>query len=371
ILIKDSKNQMGMLKNGESGYLMDGDTIKLGAKEIPFKEQEQTIFPIKNSFSAFIDFEKEVEPSIEQVNKNSIDKLKGVLNKDVVPQQKEITFASVGGQAEAIKALKKNILYPIKHPELNGGNNMNKSVLLYGPPGTGKSLLAEATANEAGVWHKKINASELESKWVGESEKNWRDLFGEARENQPAIIFIDEFDAVAKKRGGHDVYGDKTLNTVLGLMSDAEKRGDEIYMIAATNNKAALDEAAIRSGRFGIAIEVGAPDLQGVKQTLDIYTKTQPMAKDFNYDAAADKIHKQKATGADIASITKDARNNAIEREQIYDKMDAGTYTPEDMKKLKIKNEDFDKAIETFAKSKNETKKPINPIGFNSPTYNK
>ena len=371
ILISDSKNQLAFLKKGETGFLLDGDTVKVGKKDIPIKGQEGVAFPIKDNFTYFVEFDKDVEPTIKKINTKSIEKLE--VQKDKTNLSSKIMFSDVGGQDAAIKELKKNILYPIKYPELKSGNNMNKSALLYGPPGTGKSLLAEACANESGAWYKKINASELDSKYDGESEKNWRELFQEAKQNQPAIIFVDEFDAIAKKRGGQDVFGDKTLNTVLGLMSDAEKNGDEIYMIAATNNRSALDEAATRSGRFGVAIEVGAPDLKGTKQILGIHTKKQTLDKEFNADAVSQRLHKEKATGADIASISESARSNAIEREHIYEKMDIGTYTPEDMKNLTVKNEDFDKAIDKFVETRNSNSvnKPKNPIGYNSPMYKK
>lgn len=369
VLIEDSKKQLGFIKKGETGFLLDGDTVKVGKQNISIKEQEGVTFPIKDNFTYFVEFDKDVEPSIKKLNTKSIERLEA--KKANINAPKKIMFSDVGGQDKAIKELKKNILYPIKYPELKSGNNMNKSALLYGPPGTGKSLLAEACANESGAWYKKINASELDSKYVGESEKNWRNLFEEAKENQPAIIFVDEFDAIAKKRGGQDVFGDKTLNTVLGLMSDVEKSGDDIYMIAATNNRTALDSAATRSGRFGVAIEVGAPDLKGTKQILDIHTKKQPLDNNFDGDKVAQRLHKEKATGADIASISESARNNAIEREHIYEKMDNGTYTPDDMKNLTVKSEDFDKAIDNFVENRNSNSanKPKNQIGYNSPMY--
>ena len=369
IFVEDSKKQAGFLRKGETGFLLNGDTVKIGTQNILIKEQQDISTPIKDNFTYFIDFDKEVEPTIKQLNTQSIEKL--VVQKEENTAPKKIMFSDVGGQDEAIKELKKNILFPIKHPELKSGNNMNKSILLYGPPGTGKSLLAEACANESGTWYQKIDASELDSKYVGESEKNWKNLFQVAKENQPALIFIDEFDAIAKQRGGHDVYGDKTLNTILGLMSNAEKNGDEIYMIAATNNRGALDKAATRSGRFGIAIEVGTPDLKGTKQILNIHTKKQPLDTEFKFDEVAERLHKEHATGADIASISETARNNAIEREHIYEKMDNGTYTPEDMKNLTIKNEDFDKAIDNFVKNQKNDNKNRNTIGFTSPIYNK
>lgn len=369
IMIQDSKKKLGFIRKGETGFLLDGDTVKIDKNEIPIKNQETISLPVKDNFTYFVDFDKEVEPTIKQLNKRSIEKME--VKKGEKAVSNKIMFSDVGGQDEAIKELKKNILYPIKYPEIKSGHNMNKSALLYGPPGTGKSLLAEACANESGAWYKKINASELESKYVGESEKNWRDLFNVARNNQPAIIFVDEFDAIAKQRGGQDVYGDKTLNTVLGLMSDVEKNGDEIYMIAATNNRASLDNAATRSGRFGVAIEVGAPDLKGTKQILGIHTKHQPLDKEFKTDAVVERLHKEKATGADIASISESARNNALEREHIYEKMENGTYTPNDMKNLTVKTEDFEKAIDKFVETRNSKSSngPKHPIGYRSPMY--
>ncbi len=367
LMIKDSKNRMDFIREGEHAYLLDGDKVNAGKHEISIKDDAE-VLPIKESFTHFFSADKEVTPKISEINKKTIEKMVPENEKKAAP--KKVMFADVGGMDGVIKELKKNIIFPIKHPEIKNGKNMQKSILLYGPPGTGKSYVAEAAANEAGAWFKKVNASELDSKYVGESEENWRNLFKEAKENQPALIFIDEIDAIAKKRNGQDVYGDKTLNTILGLMSDSEKNGDQIYMLAATNRANMLDDAVTRSGRFGISIEVPAPDKKGVKDILKIYTKNEPMAKDFDADKAADKLYKAKATGADIAAATEGARSEALEREHIFEKMDNGTYVPEDMAKLTIKNEDFDKAIDALKKNtKTDKKAERNPIGFTSPIY--
>ena len=370
IFIKDAKGQTAFLKSGENGFLLEGDVIQVADKNIVIKEQQGIDLPVKNSFDFMVELDKDVEPTITQINLRSLSRLKEQTGVKSVPQK--IMFSDVGGQDKAIAQIKRNIIYPIKYPELRNGKNMNKSAILAGPPGTGKSLLAEATANESGAWFKKINASELDCKWVGESEENWRNLFEEARENQPSLIFIDEIDAIAKKRGGHDVYADKTLNTILGLMSDAEKRGDEIYMVAATNNLGAIDKAATRSGRFGIVIEMGTPDLAGTSKIFDIHTKSEPLAKDLNKNFVVEKLHKNNATGADIASITETARTNALEREKIYEKIEQGTYTPDDMKNLTLTTQDFEKAIDDFAQKKTlEGAKKRNPIGYNSALYQK
>lgn len=363
LIIRDAKNETSFLNKGESGYLLDGDVLNEGKQStVTIMNNEKTVLPIKNSYTLLIDLEKEVDPKIKSINKKSFSLIDFSENK-----QHKVMFSDVGGIDSTIKEIKKTLIYPIKHPEIKNGKNMRKSLLLYGPPGTGKSLVAEACANEAGAWYKKINASQLESKWVGESEENWRNLFEEARQNQPAIIFIDEIDAIAKKRGGHDIYGDKTLNTLLGLMSDSEKRGDQIYMIAATNRPNMLDDAIMRAGRFGRAIEVPAPDLKGTEDILKIYTKNEPVAKDLDLNYVAQGLHKNNATGSDIAAAVEDARAIAMEREKIYEKIDNGTYTPADMESLTITKEDFDGAIEILKGNKKpQTRRPI---GFTSELY--
>ena len=365
LIIKDAKNQSGFLKKGEAGYLLDGDTVNAGKHEIYIRENEETILPIKDSFTFFIDLDKEVEPKIQEINEKSLAKINlGAVEK---PKEHKIMFSDVGGMDSTIKELKKTIIYPMKYPELKAGRNMNKSVLLYGPPGTGKSYVAEACANEAGAWYKKINASQLDDKWVGESEKNWTNLFEQARENQPSIIFIDEIDAIGKKRGGVDTFGDKTLNTILGLTSDSEKRGDDIYIIAATNKRNLLDDALTRSGRIGKAIEVPKPDLKGTEDILNIYTANEKMDKAFDKKAIAKKLHDTGVSGADIASITEEAKKNTFSRADVYESIENGTYKPGSAANLEIKNEDFEQAIKDFSKNKPSNNRK--PIGFTSELY--
>ena len=239
---------------------------------------------------------------------------------------------------------------------------------MYGPPGTGKTLIAQALANETQADFVKLNGLEMESKWVGQSEENWRNLFDQARENQPSIIFIDEFDAVAKKRGGADVYGDKVVNQLLTLMSDVEKNGDEIYVIAATNKVDVLDDAITRSGRFGKHIEVKAPEtVEGVNKILDIHTRNKKLSNDVNKTELSKKLLDIKATGADIAHIVNSANENAFERAGIYTKMENGTFEKSDIDNLNITFDDFTKAIKDF--TNNGDKSNRKPIGFNK--YNK
>ena len=244
------------------------------------------------------------------------------------------------------------------YPDIFKNNNMNHGVILFGPPGTGKSLLAEALANESGATVFKICATDLNSKFVGESEKNWRELFADAQTAEPSIIYIDEFDAVARQRGSIDVYGDKLMNQLLSLMSNLEKNKANVYLIAATNNYESIDPAILRSGRFGLHLEVKAPNLEGTKEILKIHTKKKQMAKDFDIDKISEMMYSKRMTGADIASVVDSAYSNAFDRLGFYKEMDERRFTPSMMAYFEINNKDLTKAIESF-EAKKKTRKPI------------
>ena len=364
IFLGDTLGKKDAIKTGESFYVLEGDRLFIGTKTLDIKTKPKTDLSLhRKIFSEMFDRTEDVKPVIERQNLKSI----MTLARQEAPRSQTLTFADVGGQDAAIRDLKKGILYPVKYPEAYKNSVVNHGFIMYGPPGTGKTLIAQALANETNANFVKLNGLEMESKWVGQSEENWRTLFDEARENQPSVIFIDEFDAVAKKRNGQDVYGDKVVNQILTLMSDVEKNGDEIYVIAATNKPDALDEAIKRSGRFGKHIEVKAPDtLDGVSKILDIHTKNKPLATDVDKKELSQKLLGLKTTGADIAHITNTAHENAFERAGIYEKMEAGTFTKEDIDNLTITADDFKKAIAVFAQNSTATKSR-RPIGFNRP----
>ena len=154
---------------------------------------------------------------------------------------------------------------------------VSRGAILYGPPGTGKTLLAQTLAAESGASMFELCATDLADKYVGESEKNCRELFQKAVDAQPSIIYFDEIDALGKARG-KDQYGDKLLAQFLSLMSDLEKRGDNVFVIGSTNRREDLDSAFTRSGRFSTLLEVKAPDLKGTRQILDIHTTRKRLA---------------------------------------------------------------------------------------------
>ncbi|MCD6523609.1 MAG: CDC48 family AAA ATPase [Thermococcus sp.] len=196
----------------------------------------------------------------------------------------EVTYEDIGGLSDAIQKIREMVELPLKHPELfeRLGIEPPKGVLLYGPPGTGKTLLAKAVANEANAHFIAINGPEIMSKFYGESEERLREIFKEAEENAPSIIFIDEIDAIAPKR--EEVVGEvekRVVSQLLTLMDGLKSRG-KVIVIAATNRPDALDPALRRPGRFDREIEVGVPDKQGRKEILQIHTRGMPLEPSFN-----------------------------------------------------------------------------------------
>ncbi|MEM4575828.1 MAG: AAA family ATPase, partial [Candidatus Nezhaarchaeales archaeon] len=183
-----------------------------------------------------------------------------------------VTYEDIGGLKEAIQKIREMVELPLKHPELfeRLGIEPPKGVLLYGPPGCGKTLLAKAVANETNAHFISISGPEIMSKFYGESEQRLREIFKEAEENAPSIIFIDEIDAIAPKR--EEVTGEvekRVVSQLLTLMDGLESRG-KVVVIAATNRPNAIDPALRRPGRFDREIEIGVPDKQGRLEILQI-----------------------------------------------------------------------------------------------------
>ena len=221
----------------------------------------------------------------------------------------KITFRDVAGTDEAVQELheiKEFLENPKKFQAL--GARIPKGVLLYGPPGTGKTLLARAVAGEAGVPFFSISGSDFVEMFVGVGASRVRDLFEQAKQNSPCIIFMDEIDAVGRHRGagmggGHDER-EQTLNQLLVEMDGFEMK-DNIILIAATNRPDILDPALLRPGRFDRQIVVDRPDRKGRKQILEVHTRGKPLAKEIDLDALAGQT--PGFTGADLANLINEA----------------------------------------------------------------
>jgi len=264
----------------------------------------------------------------------------------------DITYEDIGGLKEEIIKVREMIEIPLKHPEVfeRLGVQPPKGVLLRGPPGTGKTLIAKAVANESGAHFISINGPEIVSKFVGEAEKNLRKLFDDAEKNAPAIIFIDEIDAIAPKR--EESYGEverRIVAQLLALMDGLKGRG-KVIVIAATNRPDALDPALRRGGRFDREIEIGVPSKAGRLQILKIHTRNMPLAKGVNVEELANVTHG--FVGADIESLCKEAAMSVLRREMPELSAKEGERIPQDLlDKLRVKKQDFKDALKLVSPS--------------------
>ncbi len=258
----------------------------------------------------------------------------------------KVTWEDIGDLEEAKEKIREIVELPLKHPELfkHLGIEPPKGILLYGPPGTGKTLLAKALANEIGAYFIAINGPEIMSKYYGESEARLREIFKEAEENAPAIIFIDEIDAVAPRR--EEVTGEvekRVVAQLLTLMDGLKERG-KVIVIGATNRPDAVDPALRRPGRFDREIEIPPPDKRARKEILLVHTRNMPLAEDVDLDKLAEMTHGY--TGADIAALAKEAAMAALRRFIKEGKIDiTKPIPPEKLRDLKVTMRDFLEAM--------------------------
>lgn len=223
-----------------------------------------------------------------------------------------ISYEDIGGLKNEIELVREMVELPMKHPEVfqKLGVGAPKGVLLTGPPGTGKTLLAKAVANETDSSFFSIAGPEIMSKFYGESEKHIREIFEQAEKNAPSIIFIDEIDSIAPKRGeGTDQAEKRVVAQLLTLMDGLKSRG-QIVVMAATNRPDDIDEALRRPGRFDREIKINPPGEAGRKEILQIHTRGMPLEKDVNFDEIAHKTIG--FTGADLEVLCKESALKAI-----------------------------------------------------------
>ena len=266
----------------------------------------------------------------------------------------DVTFDDVAGEDEAVEELQE-IREFLSEPEKFRavGAKIPKGVLLYGPPGTGKTLLAKAVAGEAGVPFFSMAASEFVEMFVGVGASRVRDLFDQAKENAPAIIFVDEIDAVGRHRGsgtggGHDER-EQTLNQLLVEM-DGFDANTNVILIAATNRPDVLDPALLRPGRFDRQVSVEAPDMAGRSAILRVHAKGKPMTRDVDLDLVAKRT--PGFTGADLANVLNEAalltaRSNAqlIDNRALDEAIDRVIAGPQ--KRTRVMN-DHEKAVTAY-----------------------
>ena len=264
-----------------------------------------------------------------------------------VPQ---VTYEDIGGIRDEIKKVREMIELPLRHPEIfeKLGIEAPKGVLLYGPPGTGKTLLAKAVANESNAHFISISGPEIMSKFYGESEARLREIFKEAREKAPSIIFVDEIDSIAPKR--EEVTGEverRVVSQMLSLMDGLEARG-KVIVISATNRPNAIDPALRRPGRFDREIEIKVRDKKGRQEILQIHTRNMPLA-DEEQELPV-KIEKIAAVshgyvGADLEYLCKEAAMKCLRRLLPELNLEEEKIPPETLDKLVVNSDDFKKAL--------------------------
>src|SRR5438067_2211069 len=253
----------------------------------------------------------------------------------------KVDYEDIGGLGSEVRKVREMIELPLRHPELfeRLGVEAPKGVLLHGPPGTGKTLLAKAVASETNANFHSISGPEIMSKFYGQSEENLRDIFKQAEENAPSIIFIDELDSIAPKRD--EVTGEverRVVAQLLALMDGLQARG-KVVVIGATNRPNALDPALRRPGRFDREIEIGVPDRDGRLEILQIHTRGMPLAKDVDLPELAGFTHGY--VGADMSALCKEAAMRSLRR--ILPEIDIQVdYVPPDvLNRLEVTRDDF------------------------------
>jgi transitional endoplasmic reticulum ATPase len=257
----------------------------------------------------------------------------------------DVTYDDVGGMAETIDQLREMVELPLRYPELfeRLGVDPPKGVLLHGPPGTGKTRLARAVANESSAEFFLINGPEIMGSGYGESEKKLREVFEQAAKAAPAIVFIDEIDSIAPKRGNVSGEAEKRLVAqLLTLMDGLEPRAN-LVIIAATNRPEALDEALRRPGRFDREIIVGVPDMRGRREILAIHTRGMPLGE--GVDLAELSRTTYGFVGADLAALTREAAIDAVRRIMPRLDLENSTIPPEVLDTLSVTREDFQAAL--------------------------
>ena len=263
-----------------------------------------------------------------------------------VDRKVRVTYEEVGGLRHEVKAMREIVELPLRHPELFArlGVEPHSGILLYGPPGCGKTLIAKVLASESEANMYSINGPEIMNKYYGETEAKLRDIFKEAKDNSPSIIFIDEIDAIAPKR--EEAYGDvekRVVAQLLALMDGLNDRGN-VIVLGATNRPDSVDPALRRPGRFDREFEISVPNEDGRIEILLIHIRGMPVAEDVNLKDLASELHGY--TGADIKSLCREAAMKAIRRYLPEIDLETEKIPSEILQSMQIKLIDFYDAMQ-------------------------
>jgi transitional endoplasmic reticulum ATPase len=272
-------------------------SIDLASAEVPYER----LMELEVTMEDFLDALREVEPSAMR---------------EVFTEVADVTWDQVGGMDAAKAVLREAVEWPLRYAPVlaHAGAQSPKGILLTGPPGSGKTLLAKAVANESDVNFISVKGPELLSKWVGESEKGVREIFKKARQAAPCIVFLDEIDALAPRRGsggGESHVSERVVSQLLTELDGIEElRG--VLVVAATNRPDILDPALLRPGRFDVEVEIPAPDPATRRAILAVHTRRRPLAGDVDLDALTAQT--EGFVGADLAGLCREATMEAVRR---------------------------------------------------------
>jgi transitional endoplasmic reticulum ATPase len=292
-----------------------------------------------------------VPRGIVHIEASTVVELLPEFTKKAGERRADVTYDDLGGMKSTIDALREMVELPLRHPELfqRLGVDPPKGVLLHGPPGTGKTRLARAVANESDAQFFTINGPEIMGSAYGESEKRLREVFEEAAKAAPSIIFIDEIDSIAPKRGQVSGEAEKRLVAQLLTLMDGIEARQNLVVIAATNRPEAIDEALRRPGRFDREIVVGVPDEAGRREILGIHTRGMPLADGIDLDDLARRTYG--FVGADLAALVREAALEAVRRILPRINLDDATIPPEILDSLSVDSNDFENALKRVSPS--------------------
>ncbi len=286
-----------------------------------------------------------VPKGVVQIDENTEIELRTDYVEPQEARRADVTYDDIGGMAATIDQLREMVELPLRYPELfeRLGVEPPKGVLLHGPPGTGKTRLARAVANESAAEFFLINGPEIMGSAYGESEKRLREVFEEAAKSAPSIVFIDEIDSIAPKRGQVSGEAEKRLVAQLLTLMDGLEARANLVVIAATNRPEAIDEALRRPGRFDREIVVGVPDERGRREILGIHTRGMPLGDRVDLDELARTTFG--FVGADLAALTREAAIEAVRRIMPQLNLSERTIPPEVLDNLSVTREDFVDAL--------------------------
>ena len=264
-----------------------------------------------------------------------------ILSEAATDKKNRITYEEIGGLGVETSAMREIVELPLRHPELFArlGVEPHSGVLLYGPPGCGKTLLAKVIASESDANMYLINGPEIMNKYYGETEARLREIFKEAKDNSPSIIFIDEIDAIAPKR--EEAYGDvekRVVAQLLALMDGLTERGN-VIVLGASNRPDSVDPALRRPGRFDREMEISVPNADGRLEILHIHTRGMPLSDDIDLKNLASELHGY--TGADIKSLCRESAIKAIRRYLPEIDLENERIPSKMLQSMEIKSRDF------------------------------